>query len=72
MGMHWNSDGRKSPGDLPDILLPVDQYELLKVNEMANKIYTAARRPTDNKYNHTKTLSAAMQWKLEAGFLDFK
>ena len=30
-GAHWNSDGRKSPEDLPDTHLPVDQYGLLKV-----------------------------------------
>ena len=30
-GAHWNSDGRKSPEDLPDIALPVDQYELTTV-----------------------------------------
>ena len=54
-GAHWSSCGRKSPEDLPDISLPVAQYELLKAKyERAKKIYTAAKRPTDKQVQSYK------------------
>ena len=65
-GAHWSSGGRKSPQDLPDIPLPIEQYELLKVKyEKAKKIYTAAKRPTDKQVqsykNAKKKLSAGLR-----------
>ena len=60
-GAHWNSEGWKSPEDIPDILLPVDQCELLKVTyERANKIYTAVRRPTDKQVQRYKKIKCCL------------
>ena len=63
--VHWSSGERKSSGDLPDVVLTKDQYELLKLKyKRAKKVYNAAKNPTQKQTlalnNAKKKLRVAM------------
>lgn len=62
---HWSSGERKSTNDLPDIPVPQDQLDLMKIKfERAKKAVEKAKNPTETQKlalkNIKKKLNAAM------------